>query len=503
MNREKQGVLFKVIGVLFVEIFMIAEAGFCLSPAVIFDSNQVQKAFEQANPAETLSMTIYWQESSSFHQGIKDVIIMGLKHKGHAINILETFDEDALLKEKPPIAILNPETAKELGSMFRTLNPKIKIVITSGYLLSDGEVASMGGDYYLHKPYNVDAFIELIKKITQDISSDSEPNNRQFELPEWLEYTNESLENHLELKEQLSDRVLEYQRRLIRRKKDGALFFLKTRFQPDEIKQLDFVWPKKNDPIRDFTAFKVGRAIDANVCDIVLPEPAQAKALASYIGALPDDIYLVRVSTDYKLADQEVRQKGYKKAFTRNLVLSILIRKYDFYQANHRPIADAQVPMMFDNDQSFHKDLINMDTFTTAFMENFFPTFRYNVVDVMQLLDQISVKELIAAVSFCENEFNIDHVLETIPDDDTQRYVQSFIHLEYVEQRAKTLRADILTFFRKIMDFNQDLHQDSPEYRQVSSEFEFIEEALSLDSQGIHRESNMLFSAESGLRESI
>ena len=90
--------------------------------------------------------------------------------------------------------------------------------------------------------------------------------------------------------------------------------------------------------------------MNANVCDIVLPKRAQARALAAYIGALEDDIYLVRVSGDYKLADREVRQKEYKRAFTRNLVLSILIRKYDFYAANYRPVADAKTAMMFDND---------------------------------------------------------------------------------------------------------------------------------------------------------
>ncbi len=503
MAREKQGVLFKIIGCLLVEVFMIAEAGFCLSPSVVFDSNQLQKAFEQTNSSEKLSMTIYWKETSAFPLGVKDLIIRGLKYKGHAINILEIFDEDVLLREKPSVAILNPDAAKELGPMLRTLNPHIKIVITSGYLLSSGEIASMGGDYYLPKPYSVDEFIELIKNIRLDVLFDFSPNNSQFKLPEWSEYAVESIDNHSELKEQLRDRALEYQRRLVRRKSDGALFFLKTRFQPDLLQQVDFIWPRKNDPIREYAAFNVGRSIDANVCDIVLPEPAQAKALASYIGALPKDIYLVRVSGDYKLSDQEVRQKEYKKAFTRNLVLSILIRKYDFHNANYYPIADAQVPMMFDNDQSFHNDLIDMNTFTVGFMENFFASFRYGYINAARLLDQISVKELIAAVNFCENEFNIDRVLETMSDYDTHRHIRAFMYLEYAEQRAKTLRADILVFFRKIMDFKQAFYQDSTEYRQLFLEIEAIEQALSLDSHAFKRKGNMLLSAESGVWESI
>ena len=504
MDRKKQNILFKIISFLLIEIFMIAEAGFCLSPSVRFDSTEVKKIFEQTtDPAQENLLTVYWQESSAFASGAKEYIMVALEHKGYKLNILEGFDEKALLRVKPPIAILNPESAKELGPMLRTLNPDIKIVITSSYFFSEQEIASMGGDYYLPKPISIDKFLQLLKSVGDDIASDTKGNNKQFELPQWSEYAVESMDNHPELKAQLYDRALEYQRRLVRRKKDGALFFLKTRFQPDPSRQMDFIWPKKNDPAREYAAFKVGRAMDANVCDIVLPNQRQAEALAAYIGALAEDIYLVRLSSDYKLADPEVRQKEYKKAFTRNFVLSVLIRKYDFYAANHRPIADAEVAMMFDNDQAFHKDLIDMKSFGLGFMENFFPSFRVNTINAMQLFEQISVPELIKAVSFCENELDIETMLKTISDHDLRREVQSFLHLEYAQARVNTLRADILELFRIIIGFNQVFSDDAPEYEQLHLEMERIEQALSLEPDALKEQSKTLHSAEAVLGRSI
>lgn len=287
----------------------------------------------------------------------------------------------------------------------------------------------------------------LVYKVFEQKNTDLENYDKNIELPEWSEYEVESIDNHPGLKEQLQGRLLEYQNRLLKRKKDKALFFLKSSHKPQDINSLDYIWPTKNNSARENAAFALGRFMDANVCDIILPEKEQAKALAFYIGALPEDIYLVRVANDYKLSDEQVRQKTFKQAFTRNLVMAVLIRKYDYHGSNYSPISDSQVTMMFDNDQSFHKDFINIKIFTPNLMRNFFPSFRYKTINAGQLLDFISTEELVAAVDFCEKELDIGKVLDVMSDPDNYRIVQSFIHLEYAEARAKTLRADMLEFF--------------------------------------------------------
>lgn len=505
MDKKRPNSLIKITGLFIAHIFIFARIGFCLSPAMLFDSKIVQTAFEQTNTEDKLLPAIFWQESSSYAQGAKEFMIMALKQLGYKINVLENFDQQKLLNEKPPIAILNPESAKELGPMLRTMNPDIRIVIVSGYLFTDTEISSMGGDYYLQKGYSVSEFVKFIKFLKQEITFDHKQNknHKHLELPEWSEYTVESIEEYAELKNQLEGKLLEYQSRLLKRKQDGALFFLKTRYQPRELDQVDYIWPTKNEASRENAAFALGRFIDANVCDIILPEKEQAEALAAYIGALPEDIYLVRIGNDYKLEDPEVRQKTFKKAFTRNLVLAVLIRKYDFHTANHSPISDAQVAMMFDNDQSFHNDLINMKTFIPAFMENFFPLFRYNNINARQLLDFISVEELVDAVNFCENKLDISKVLAEMSNFDNYRKVQASIHLEYAEVRAKTLRADILELFKEIFAHNQMFKKGTLEYEQLSKEITQIKQALSPDSGKIKTGNNQLNSAQSLLLESI
>ncbi|MFH1061393.1 MAG: hypothetical protein V1747_00700 [Candidatus Omnitrophota bacterium] len=501
MSKKRNYSLITIAGILVLLILFSQKSGFCLSPQMLLDSSTVQKAFDQKNAEDKILPAIFWQESSVYGQGAKEFMIMALKQLGYKINVLEDFDQQELRKEKPPIAILNPESAKELGPMLRTLNPNIRIVIVSSYLFSDAEISSMGGDYYLQKNYSVLEFAKFLKFLKQEIALNRKQNKNHshLELPEWSAYSVDSMDNHPQLQAQLGEKALEYQRRLLKRKTDGALFFIKTRYQPRQPNQLDFIWQTKNEASRENAAFALGRFMDANVCDIILPEKEQAKALASYIGALPEDIYLVRAANDYKLSDEQVRQKTFKKAFTRNLVLAILIRKYDFHAANHSPISDAQVAMMFDNDQSFHKDLININMFTLAFMENFFPTFRYKSINARQLLDFISVEELVAAVDFCENKLAIGKVL----DEMAYRQVESFIHIEYAEARAKTLRADMLEFFQEILGFNQVFKKGTPEYEQLSQEITYIREALSQEKGNLKAKNNQLDNGQDLLLESI
>ena len=144
-----------------------------------------------------------------------------------------------------------------------------------------------------------------------------------------------------------------------------------------------------------------------------------------------------------------------------------------------------------------------MKRFSIGFIEKFFPSFLFGSINTLQLFDQISVQELMEAVSFCEKELDTGLILKTMSDDDIEREIQSFMHLEYVEQRAKTLRADMLEFFSMIIAFKQSFSKDTPEYEQLNSEMAHIDEFLSLPAAVLHKRSKILHNAEALLGESI
>ena len=52
--------------------------------------------------------------------------------------------------------------------------------------------------------------------------------------------------------------------------------------------------------------------------------------------------------------------------------ISYYFIKWDFHRGNMRPVCDADIPMMFDNDQAFHPDYYQVEKLAMDFISNFF-----------------------------------------------------------------------------------------------------------------------------------
>lgn len=196
------------------------------------------------------------------------------------------------------------------------------------------------------------------------------------------------------LSEHLGFREDEYRYRLVEEVKErgkGKRFLVKVRTQALSSTQ-EVGWPLKDDPLREYVAFRIFRAFGGNVPEIRIPSAEAAKKLARKISndegrsVDPSDVYLVRLTMDYGESDPDVLQKKPKQALSWNLVLSTWLRIWDFHYGNMGPLReksnrrsavseqvdDKDWMMMFDLDESFQDKLRSPEQFTKFFIRNYF-----------------------------------------------------------------------------------------------------------------------------------
>jgi len=317
--------------------------------------------------------------------------------------LLEKSDWPDIDTKNPGIAILGTDVAKNKIRALKALFPGIKIIIVAGVLLSDEDIEDMGADYCVMQYYDKET---LTGAVEQAVADSSMPPPRAI-YPEVtggsFPYQPVSLRNAPLIRESMGlVRSYEYYHRLVRNGK-GEYFLIKSASKLDYWQKKAFMYSIKNDPVREYVAFRIARALGANVCDVIIPSLEEKAALAQYTGLRPEDIYLVRVSTSYNLNDPEVLNTDWNKAFTRNFVTAVLMRKIDFHDGNHRPIADSDIPMMFDNDQVFSPEMSSMSDFIKHFTANFFKGLGRGrgSGEVNLLLKRIDLDELTLAVREC------------------------------------------------------------------------------------------------------
>ena len=202
------------------------------------------------------------------------------------------------------------------------------------------------------------------------------------------------------LAERLRNRIDECRGRLIANEQREQ-FLVKQPGQWSDGAVPQYVWQDKNNVVREYTAFRVGRALGVNVADIVILPGAERKMVAELIGVPEPGIYLVKTSTSYTLADQEVRQKDPREAFTRSLIFSLFIRRWDPHIGNEGPLRDTSEPMMtFDLDQSFHPNAVDMDTYAHLVIRHLFNLVALHEwgVNPNRVLDRVSLGEVGRAV---------------------------------------------------------------------------------------------------------
>lgn len=278
-------------------------------------------------------------------------------------------------------------------------------------------------------------------------------------VPEYFPYRVIPFGRDPRLERQMGWRKQEYARRLVQDRSTGNRFLIKAKRWA--VGSDGSPWYYKNDPVREYLGFRLARALQANVPDVVIPPIRERTAFVRYLRTQfeetynPEDAYLVRVSTDYDLKDEAIQRKHFKQAFTRNLVAALFMRKYDFHMRNLGILRDSQRPlMMFDHDVSFHSNYASIAEFTATFSRNYWQPRGKVVVGQPfwwivpnRLLDRIDLEELAAAVEGVErldlSEFK-RKVLRELPRRARQEVLG---HLEYLQARQKTIRADALKFF--------------------------------------------------------
>lgn len=169
-----------------------------------------------------------------------------------------------------------------------------------------------------------------------------------------------------------TDRVQEYEPRLVENSLHQPGFVKNNRPVLDKEK-LKYAWNDKNDPVREYVAFRLGRAWNVNVADIVIPSDDQRRILAGYYGVLPENVYFSRLSDGYRLEDPEVRKKEETASYTRMLLFALRIRMYDFHRGNQSLIQGSEsVRMLHDMDQAFSPQFNEQNKFLDSLIFNMF-----------------------------------------------------------------------------------------------------------------------------------
>ncbi len=268
-------------------------------------------------------------------------------------------------------------------------------------------------------------------------------------------------------------RLEEYRDRLVE-DRFGRRFLVKLReLSPPSAERLGHIWPDKNNPVREYVASQVGAALGANVAEVVVPPLAVREDLAQrlqlaqrFSEITPDDVYLVRVSYNYPSDDPAIKQRDFKKAFTRGLVaLGIFPRKYNFHHGNLGLTADRKAGLFFDHDQAFNPHYSDIQEYAPAMIRSYFGIL--SPFDPYDLLEWIDLEELAEAVKDAE-ETDLDRVRDetkhrlalaaysgTLPDPTAAEVDGYFDHLK---KWQKTIRSDTLQFFSILFSSPYDSH---------------------------------------------
>lgn len=269
-------------------------------------------------------------------------------------------------------------------------------------------------------------------------------------------------------------RLKTYQGRLVKR--EGRYFLVKSE-TPTDPEAHRSVWETVNNPIREYAAFWVARALGCNVCDVIIPPPDERKQLAELVGDVPDPdkLYLVSLSTNYSLKDDspQILQRDPDKAVTRRVATAVFERFWDFHGNNAGPVKEAledpsvRVRMGFDGEQAFHSTLKDVGFFTARFILNYFssPGSRgeagsTNEEIVMKgravwfnplpLLEQMDEEELKAAF----------RSVKQLKLDDLEEEVREVLLERYPSMGRVLLDSQLKPIFNNLKHWQQDYHRD-------------------------------------------
>lgn len=236
-------------------------------------------------------------------------------------------------------------------------------------------------------------------------------------LAEESRYEAVSLDEVPRFRDRLGDTAPQYARRLVRDNQAPGIIYLIKNEIPAEQTTLGgtrgkgwYPFPTKNYAWREYFGARLARELGANAADLVIPDLKERETLARYAGVEPEGLYLAQLTLSYRSDSPEVVQTDFRKSFTRNLVIAVLLRKLDFHDGNLGSLADVESLLMsFDTDLILLEEMADMLRYAPNFIGNYFQLHhRGNRVVLKQLFDRIDPEELRQAV----------HDVETFPLED-------------------------------------------------------------------------------------
>ncbi|MBN2143821.1 MAG: hypothetical protein JW774_04270 [Candidatus Aureabacteria bacterium] len=221
-------------------------------------------------------------------------------------------------------------------------------------------------------------------------------------------------------------------------------------------------WKDQNDPIREYVAFRISRAVGSNICDVIIPEKAERLYLANIVSTEenpvhPDQVYLVRLGFNYKRDDDQVIQKDFYTAVIYNFLTAFLLRVYDYNNLNISRLEDSDVNITFDEEQGFHPSCLDVESFSKLFIDGYFqgayPKKLSDFCDRVINLDVI--RKFIAFL----DGLPLEKILEEIASDIRKteiHYSDSALeeHFSFVRNTRRRFRKDLVDFICKILDYN-------------------------------------------------
>ncbi|MFT7637296.1 MAG: WD40 repeat protein [Candidatus Omnitrophota bacterium] len=218
------------------------------------------------------------------------------------------------------------------------------------------------------------------------------------------------------------------------RKSTGQLLLHKSYLPNNVVKisnERDFaVQPNRNNPLREWIAYRLGRALGMNIAETVIT---------------PQDTYSVlSVTTDV----DTLPQPDALKAESHDLVFNTLIRRFDFSNELIQKSRVGDTTVYFDHDQAFVADYIGINPYAevVTYMQN-----TSEQVWSVEDFDTDSIQEAVhRIIEFDINAF-VDQIHEDIPQDIQDAHPDQLeLIAQLIRQTQATIAEDVARIHKEL-----------------------------------------------------
>ena len=246
-------------------------------------------------------------------------------------------------------------------------------------------------------------------------------------------------------------RLKELRGRFFREVQTGHVYLAKYESERSHWDKEDFIWGTKDSRDRQLLMTDLFRRLDGNAVDTVIPEAKERERIARYLGLDTKKsamLHLVSLASNYKREDEAVRQRDFKRAMTRHLVLAVFTRWYDYHTGNHGALADAPIPMTFDHEQALNPELTPIEKFTRRFIPNYFGNIPFekmlSMLDLEELARSVEAVKSLDLAAFREQFYQ--DFSRRVPDGSAPTFIFGD-HFKRLTEWQQNIEKDMFHFF--------------------------------------------------------